>query len=188
MKNQIAFFMAYLRNPGRVGAIAPASRALARSIGAEASRSKPRVLIEIGAGTGAITRALASTGALAMRFIVYERDPKFALLLRKRWPEVEVLNHCASTVNSLTLDEHASVTVVSSLPLISMPVAESRKCIAAMVALISRQPQSVLIQYTYAAPYRRPFKDIPAGWRWRRVGSVWANLPPANVWALERVP
>jgi phosphatidylethanolamine/phosphatidyl-N-methylethanolamine N-methyltransferase len=186
MKNQVAFLMAYLRNPSRVGAIAPASRALVRSITAEANRHESHVLIEIGAGTGAITRALVQAGRTNQRLIVYERDPQFAQLLRKRWPDVEVYNHCASAVNSLQLDEHATVTVVSSLPLISMPQNESQKCIAAMLALISRQPQSRLIQYTYASAKRRPFKDIPAGWRWRRVSSVWANLPPANVWSLEQ--
>ncbi len=186
VKNQVTFLMAYLRSPSRVGAIAPASRALVRSITAEANRNKSHVLIEIGAGTGAITRSLVQAGS-AQRLIVYERDPQFADLLRKRWPDVEVHNHCASAISSLQLDQHATVTVVSSLPLISMPQIESQKCIAAMLALISRQPQSRLIQYTYASAQRYPFKNIPEGWRWRRVSSVWANLPPANVWSLELV-
>lgn len=188
MEHGLAFALGCLRNPRRVGAIAPASRALAQAVREEALRGAPRVLIEVGAGTGAITRALAPAAAALDRFVVYERDARFARLLRVAFPQVEVLNHCASEVDQLVIGVDAPVTLVSSLPLLSMPAHEARRCIDAMLALVSRQPDSRLIQYTYASPYQCPFGGIPPGWRWRRAATVWANLPPATVWALERAP
>lgn len=188
MKHGLAFALGCLRDPRRMGAIAPASRALARAIVSEVWRSHPGVLIEVGAGTGAITRELASSFAALERFVVIERDPDFARLLRHAFPGAEVLNHCASDVNRLSIEARSPVTLVSSLPLLSMPRDEARECVNAMLALIGRQPGSRLIQYTYAAPHLRPFNGIPPGWRWRRSASVWANLPPATVWALERSP
>jgi phosphatidylethanolamine/phosphatidyl-N-methylethanolamine N-methyltransferase len=176
MRHGLAFALGCLRDPRRMGAIAPASRALARAIVSEVRRTEPGVLIEVGAGTGAITRELAASVAAPDRFVVIERDPDFARLLRTAFPLAEVLNRCASNVDSLTIEALSPVTLVSSLPLLSM------------LALIARQPGSRLIQYTYAAPHLRPFNGIPPGWRWRRAASVWANLPPATVWALERVP
>jgi phosphatidylethanolamine/phosphatidyl-N-methylethanolamine N-methyltransferase len=164
MRHGLAFALGCLRDPRRMGAIAPASRALARAIVSEVRRTEPGVLIEVGAGTGAITRELTA------------------------FPLAEVLNRCASNVDSLTIEALSPVTLVSSLPLLSMPRDEARQCVDAMLALIARQPGSRLIQYTYAAPHLRPFNGIPPGWRWRRAASVWANLPPATVWALERVP
>ena len=188
MKHGLAFALGCLRDPRRMGAIAPASRALARAIVSEVWRSHPGVLIEVGAGTGAITRELAMSFAALDRFVVIERDPDFARLLRRAFPLAEVLNHCASDVNQLSIEARSPVTLVSSLPLLSMPRDEARECVNAMLALIGRQPGSRLIQYTYAAPHLRPFNGIPPGWRWRRSASVWANLPPATVWALERSP
>ena len=188
MEHGLAFALGCLRHPRRMGAIAPASRALARAIRDEVLRSEPGVLIEVGAGTGAITRALAPALVAQDRFVVFERDPEFADLLRASFPQLEVLNHCASRVDLLTLAADTPVTLVSSLPLLSMPGDEARQCIEAMLALIARQPRSRLIQYTYAARHLRPFNGIPAGWRWRRSASVWANLPPATVWALEQTP
>ncbi len=188
MKHGLAFALGCLRDPRRMGAIAPASRALARAIVSEVWRSHPGVLIEVGAGTGAITRELATSFAALDRFVVIERDPDFARLLRRAFPLAEVLNHCASDVNQLSIEARSPVTLVSSLPLLSMPRDEARECVNAMLALIGRQPGSRLIQYTYAAPHLRPFNGIPPGWRWRRSASVWANLPPATVWALERSP
>ncbi|WP_157084846.1 class I SAM-dependent methyltransferase [Hydrogenophaga palleronii] len=189
MRHGLAFALGCLRNPRHIGAIAPASRALARAIASEVSRTETGgVLIEVGAGTGAITRELAASSAALDRFVVIERDPDFARMLRRAFPLAEVLNHCASLVDSIPIDVRQPVTLVSSLPLLSMPREEARRCEHAMLALIGRQPGSRLIQYTYAAPHLRPFHGIPPGWHWRRSASVWANLPPATVWALERVP
>ncbi|MBQ0919003.1 MAG: hypothetical protein Q7U09_11165 [Hydrogenophaga sp.] len=188
MDHGLAFALGCLRNPRRVGAIAPASRALAQAVCDEALRGAPGVLIEVGAGTGAITRRLATAARALDRFVVYELDPDFAGLLRIAFPEVEVLNHCASRVDRLVIGADTPVTLVSSLPLLSMPAHEARLCIDAMLALVSRQPHSRLVQYTYASPHLRPFDGIPPGWHWRRAASVWANLPPATVWTLEQVP
>lgn len=187
MRQGLAFALGYLRNPRRVGAIAPASRALAQAILTEVLRTAPGTLIEVGAGTGAITRALLPALVQADRFMVIERDPDFARLLRRSFPDLEVLNHCATRLDALDIDHRSPVTVVSSLPLLSMTRDEAHGCIDAMVALIEGRPGSRLIQYTYASPHLRPFKDIPVGWRWRRAASIWANLPPATVWTLEQV-
>ncbi len=172
MRQGLAFALGYLRNPRRVGAIA--------------MRCAPGTLIEVGAGTGAITRALLPALARADRFMVIERDPGFAQLLRRSFPDLEVLNHCATRLDALDIEKRSPVTVVSSLPLLSMTREEAHGCIDAMVALIEGRPGSRLIQYTYASPHLRPFKDIPVGWRWRRAASIWANLPPATVWTLEQ--
>jgi len=188
MRQRLAFALGYLRNPRHVGAIAPASRALAQAILDEVLRGDARVLIEVGAGTGAITRALMPALEHIERFVVIERDPGFARLLSTTFPGLEVLNRCASSVDQLPLPESHPVTVVSSLPLLSMPKAEVQKCVAAILLLMAHRPGSRLIQYTYAAPHQRPFANIPYGWRWRRVASVWANLPPATIWSLEQTP
>jgi len=186
MRQGLAFALGYLRNPRRVGAIAPASRALAQAILHEVLKAPPKMLIEVGAGTGAITRALLPALARVERFMVIERDPAFAQLLRRCFPDLEVLNHCATRLDALDIDKSGAVTVVSSLPLLSMTRDEARGCIDAMVALIENRPGSRLIQYTYASPHLRPFKDIPVGWRWRRATIIWVNLPPATVWTLEQ--
>jgi len=188
MKHGLAFALGCLRDPRRMGAVAPASRALARAIVSEVWRSQPGVVVEVGAGTGAITQELVTTAAALERLVVIERDPDFARMLHRAYPRAEVLNRCASQVDQLPIQTGSPVTLVSSLPLLSMPRDEARQCVDAMLALINRQPASRLIQYTYAAPHLRPFHGIPPGWQWRRSASVWANLPPATVWALERVP
>ena len=170
MHQGLAFALGYLRHPRRVGAIAPASKALAQAILNEVMRSAPGTLIEVGAGTGAITRALLPALDRAERFMVIERDAGFARLLSRHFPNLEVLNQCATRLDALDIAARSPVTVVSSLPLLSMTRDEAHACVDAMVALIESRPGSRLIQYTYASPHLRPFKEIPVGWRWRRAG------------------
>lgn len=185
MQPHLALALAYLRDPRRVGAIAPASPFLARAMARETRRQAPPVVVEVGGGTGAVTQALLAASPPGTRLLVFERDADFAAQLTARYPQAEIINRCASEVALLELDARCPVTVVSSLPLLSLPPAEARRCIGAMLALIQRQPRSRLLQYTYAAPHRPPFVPVPTGWHWRRVTSIWANLPPATVWALE---
>lgn len=181
----LAFALAWVRDPRRVGAIAPASRALAQAIAREVSRVGPELLLEVGAGTGAITKALADLGPPPDRFFVVERDPGLVRHLHHRFPRAEVLHACATQLHALPLPTARSLVLVSSLPLMSMPREEGRRCVQSMLTLMERVPNARLLQYTYAARHVRPFDQLPPGWRWRRVSTVWANLPPATVWSLE---
>jgi phosphatidylethanolamine/phosphatidyl-N-methylethanolamine N-methyltransferase len=181
----LAFALAWVRNPRRVGAIAPASRALAQAVADEVARVGPELLVEIGAGTGAITQALAAVGPPPQRLFVLERDPGLVRHLHQRFPRAEVLHACASRMHLLPLPEADSLMLVSSLPLLSMPRDEARRCVQAMWKLLESRSNARLLQYTYAARHVRPFDQLPPGWHWRRVRTVWANLPPATVWSLE---
>ena len=182
----LAFALGWVRNPRRVGAIAPASRALAQAMADEVSRVAPDRLVEVGAGTGAITQALARLQLGRERFQVVERDPGFVRRLHERFPQAEVVHGCATRLDRLATDPKTSLVIVSSLPLMSMPREETQACVQAMHSLLEHHAGARLLQYTYAARHVRPF-DAPPGWHWRRVTTVWANLPPATVWSLEAV-
>jgi phosphatidylethanolamine/phosphatidyl-N-methylethanolamine N-methyltransferase len=185
MKTSIVFALGALRDMRRVGAIAPASPGLAAAVTDAASAAPGRIIVEAGAGTGAITRELLARLFGIKRFIVYERDPNYAQLLRQRYPWIETRNECASDMQQLLAGVNEPVTIVSSLPLLSMPKSEVRSCVNAFLAMLAAHPQTRLIHYTYLYPWARPFA-LPAGTlRWRRQAFILANLPPATVWVLE---
>jgi phosphatidylethanolamine/phosphatidyl-N-methylethanolamine N-methyltransferase len=185
MKTSLVFALGALRDMRRVGAIAPASPGLAAAVTDAASAAPGRIIVEAGAGTGAITRELLARLFGIKRFIVYERDPKYAQLLRQRYPWIETRNECASDMQQLLAGVTEPVTIVSSLPLLSMPKSEVRSCVNAFLAMLSANPQTRLIHYTYLYPWKRPFALPPGSLRWRRQSFILANLPPATVWVLE---
>jgi phosphatidylethanolamine/phosphatidyl-N-methylethanolamine N-methyltransferase len=177
--SNLVFFRSLLLNPKSIGAVAPSSPQLSRFIAAHVGSGSAPVL-EIGAGTGAITQELLRNAIDPANLLVIERDAGLAWCLRQKFPSVlvrcEDALHCGQI-----LSEHAmpSVqTVVSSLPLRNMQPDERDAVVKAMVNTLERNGQ--LIQYTYG-----PFCPIPA----RRfdltaecLGRIWTNLPPATVW------
>jgi phosphatidylethanolamine/phosphatidyl-N-methylethanolamine N-methyltransferase len=137
-------------------------------------------VLEIGAGTGPVTRAILERGLNPSRLIVIERDPTLAAYLRRRFPGVNVA--CGDAVHARTILANASVapvsTVVSSLPIRNF---NDRKMMRMMKGILSAvAPGGQLIQYTYAPSCPIPSRRL--GLRAERLGRVWMNIPPATVW------
>lgn len=137
-------------------------------------------VLEIGAGTGAITRALLEGAVHPERLFVIERDPELAAFLKHQFPGVHV--RCSDAINSRRfLSDHAVPyvqTVVSSLPLRNLSPAEMADNVDAMLNSLAQGGQ--LIQYTYAG--RCPIPARRFGLEAECLGRVWQNLPPASVW------
>ena len=180
------FLKQALARPQRVGALLPSSRYLAAAMAREASGAG--LLVELGAGTGAVTRALRDA-CPATPLIAAEIDAELAWHLRLRFPGVDVrAAHAHRLVTELrreALPEQA--VVVSSLPFRSLPRKVHLRTVEAICNFLEDDPTRRLVQYTYQP--RRPF-SLPEHsrllWRWRR--TVWRNVPPAGVWVLQRTP
>jgi phosphatidylethanolamine/phosphatidyl-N-methylethanolamine N-methyltransferase len=115
-----------LNNPGPVGSAVPSSRFLARRIAGFLPRSPKGYVVELGAGTGAITAALLDRGIPADRLISVERSETMVRLLQRRFPSVKVALGDAAKLRMLlkaylTGDSREVSYVVSSLPLRSLP-------------------------------------------------------------------
>ena len=175
----LLFVRSFLCNPLRVGALAPSSPHLSRLMASSIDRDEGTVL-EIGAGTGVITREILHQGVRPQRLLVIERDPALASFLRGQFPEVEV--RCADALRVLHLLHAEGVgkvrTVISSIPLRNLSKADGEKLVRAMMETLT--PDGQLIQFTYAAGC--PVSHTRLGIKAECLGRVWRNLPPAAVW------
>jgi phosphatidylethanolamine/phosphatidyl-N-methylethanolamine N-methyltransferase len=187
-KEALVFALGALREPANVGAVAPASRWLARAVAdtlmREVARGGCRSVVEIGAGTGALTRAILAQGLPIERFVAIESDPRFARWLRRRFARVEVIRGCASQVVQV-LEPGAPTAIVSSLPFRSIPASESRRLVRAIGEALALAAGSVLIQYSYGFGNSPPFPAPASGLRWTVAKRVLMNLLPATVWTLR---
>lgn len=82
--HHVRFLQTYLKQPGVVGAISPSSQALAVAL-SEPYRRHPGAarVLEVGAGTGAITRYLGTILRPGDEFDVCEIQPDFADILER---------------------------------------------------------------------------------------------------------
>lgn len=178
-----AFMMVAFARPSMVGAILPSSRYLARSMAAAADGAE--FLVELGAGTGAITEALRERHP-AVQTVAVEMQEALAAHLHQRFPTIEVRTEPAHLVLADLLQGPAGTVVVSSLPFRSLPPRWREGTSVAIEEFLLAQPGRRLVQYTYQP--RAPFDLSHAdALRWRREAVVWRNLPPAWVWTLSAV-
>jgi hypothetical protein len=86
------FFRQWLRSPKSMGAVIPSSRALARAVSREITWRPGQVIVELGAGTGAISQGLMESGLPPEALMMIELDRPLFEYLRERFPKVRVIN------------------------------------------------------------------------------------------------
>ena len=178
----ITFLRHWLQDPTAVGAIAPSSRHLAAAMADGAANFD--AIVEIGAGTGAITESLV-TRHPNVQLVVFELASSLADKLRRRFPAAQVISGPFHE-NVSALDALPERTVlVSALPFRSLPRRIVRPTVDALATFMRAAPDRHLMQFSYRL--QAPFV-APDDFEWRRVTTVWRNAPPANVWQLSRQP
>lgn len=173
------FLKELVANPREIGAGCPSSPYLGQAMAQEIDGISDGIVLELGGGTGAITRSLLERGVSADRLIVIEQSPTLAVLLRQKFPNVRVIQGDASQVDELLGPDSGKVSaVVSSLPLRSLP----KECVSGIKQQINKllDAEGVYVQFTYDLRLPPLFQQ---GQEFSRKSSqiVWRNFPPARV-------
>ena len=175
------FAQVLLSQPAAVGALWPSSGRLSRSLASRVPSRGDGLVVELGAGTGAVTHALLQRGIAPGRLAVVERSPVFVRYLRARFPGVSVLQGDAAALDELLPGGSRIDAIVSSLPLRSLPAQEVAAIVAQWGALVRNG--SIVVQFTY--DLRESERLSLPGFLHRASDIVWANFPPARVTASE---
>ena len=173
---------AWFRNPLQTGALLPSGSGLAQAMAAQVEPGRGMV-VELGAGTGAITHALIARGVTPQQLVLVEKDPVLVGTLKRCFPEAIVL--CGDAARLKGLLHRAGVarpgTLVSSLPLLGMRSRTRTRVLSQIFDVLDAR--GMLVQFTYS-----PLPPIPhalgsaLGVSGARVARVFWNLPPASVW------
>ena len=126
--NPAMFFRRWLANPLQMGSIIPSSSALCERIVRHTTRAHDEVVLELGAGTGVVSRALLDSGMPPDRLIVVEIVPDMADHLRDVLPGAIVIEGDARALPDLLPRRwHGRIgTVICGIPLVLLPVPEQR--------------------------------------------------------------
>lgn len=175
------FFGLWLQKPLQIAAVTPSSKQLAKVMAELVDFGRPGPVLELGAGTGGITRGLLQAGCPRDRLIALEREPQLAAALRRSFPGIGTIVGDATTLvdHFARLGIDRLCAVVSSLPIKWFPVATQRAIVGPCLALLG--PGGTFLQMTNA--FASPIAINPLGIAGERVAYVWRNLPPAQIWA-----
>jgi phosphatidylethanolamine/phosphatidyl-N-methylethanolamine N-methyltransferase len=137
-------------------------------------------VLELGPGTGVVTRALIERGLKPADIVAIEYNPDFCRQVRAAYPGVEVIQGDAYDLGKTLPPNRQGPfrAVVSSLPLLLRPPEERRALV--LDALRRLAPGGAYIQFSYSP--KPPVPPSPSEYRLDGSRFVVFNLPPARVW------
>ncbi|MCD6039692.1 MAG: ribosomal adenine dimethylase [Gammaproteobacteria bacterium] len=177
-----SFLKALLHNPRETGAIFPSSRFLAKEMAAHVLQNQEGVVVELGAGTGVVTKALLQSGIQPQNIIVVESSKSMVKKLQRCFPTIQIIEGDAAELTTLLAHEKREIhTILSSLPLRSLPKATTQSILKQINTLLSSRGR--YIQFTYSFTQDQFFS--PPHFQHIVSKRIWMNLPPArvDVWA-----
>src|SRR5579872_5187741 len=165
------FFGLWLQKPLQIAAVTPSSKRFAQVMAELVDLDRPGPVLELGAGTGGITRGLLEAGCPRDRLIALEREPSLATALQRSFPGIATIVGDATTLGEhfarLRIDRLCAV--VSSLPIKWFPLAAQRAIVAPCLRLLG--PGGVFLQMTNA--FASPIAIEPLGIAGERIAHVW---------------
>lgn len=177
--NSGLFFRKWLRNPLQMGSIIPSSPALCQRIAAAVVRGPEEFVLELGAGTGVISRTLLAAGVPANKLIVVEIVPEMASNLTASLPGVNAI--CGDAFNlkdALPPDMRTRIgTAICGIPLVLLPLERQQAFVDAVEAVA---PGKGFLLYTYCITSPLPHAKLHVDAK--RMAWTPLNFPPASVW------
>ena len=123
MNENIQFLQAFLKNPGTVGSITPSSPELARRMVAGIRPDVDNVVMELGVGTGAITKFLQDIVPNDESYLGIELDRDLVRSLKKNYPNMKIAR--GNALDAAEIHRKSGLgkvgTIICCLPFVSMP-------------------------------------------------------------------
>jgi phosphatidylethanolamine/phosphatidyl-N-methylethanolamine N-methyltransferase len=183
MNDFTLFLGKFLTQGTAIASLAPSSRWLSRTTVRNIDWEYAGALVELGAGTGPITRVIAQRARPDCRIVVVERDPDFARLLRQRFRDranFDVVEGDVRDLAAILADRGIAQAdhVISGLPVPSFPEDLQRGLFRSIAEIL--RPEGTYNQITelpwiYWRFYRRFFDHVDFVFEPR-------NLPPAGAY------
>ena len=182
------FVRSLVTAPRLMGAVAPSGRPLARAMAKAVGNVRGGLVVELGPGTGPVTRALVEEGLNPNSLVLVEYDSRFCRMLKSRFEPATVIEGDAYDLRGAlaSFANRRISAIVSSLPLLNQPPSRREKLIADAFDLMGAD--GVFVQFTYGFLSPIPAEACVGRFVARGGALVLRNLPPARVWTYRFDP
>jgi len=182
--DEVRFFKGWVSKPRAVGSIVPTSATTARRMASIADANSGLPVLELGPGTGVITRAILERGVKPENLYCIEYAPEFVAHLKRQFPRVNIIQGDAFDLDATLgpLRDTVFDSVVSGVPLLNFPVEQRIRYVE---GILKRIPEGrPIVQLTYG-----PRSPVPPGrgdYRVTRFDFILRNIPPTTLWLYSR--
>lgn len=174
------FFRKFIEKGRTISSAVPSSTSLVAGVLRRVDFTRPATIVELGAGTGAVTTEIVARLRPFHRFVAVENDPDFCNILRRRFPETLLLQADASEIAKPLADMgiHKVDYILSGLPTPNLSAKATVRLWRWLHHALA--PEGLFIQITIAPLVYRKFYDrLFDSVEYR---MVWRNLPPGGVY------
>ncbi|MGF9565373.1 phospholipid N-methyltransferase PmtA [Neorhizobium sp. JUb45] len=181
---EIRFFKGWMDGPKSVGAICPTSSITAKRMASVINPASGLPVLELGPGTGVITKAILERGVAPDNLVSIEYSTDFYQNLVKAYPGVHFVNGDAFDLDKTLGDKSGVIfdSVISAIPLLSFPM---ERRIALLESALDRMPAGrPFMQITYGPI--SPVIAKPDRYKIKHYDFVVRNIPPAQLWVYTR--
>jgi phosphatidylethanolamine/phosphatidyl-N-methylethanolamine N-methyltransferase len=177
------FLKQLIKSAKHTGAIAPSSSFLARKMVSRSKIKNAKTIIELGPGTGAITKEILKKMPKGAALWTFEINQEFVVHLQKKYPKA---NHIQANISSLEkLVEKNNIgridSIISGIPFVSLDKKDCEKIFSEISSIMNETTNLVLFTYSTTK-----FKSFFSWFEKIDVSYVPINLPPAYVLTLKK--
>jgi phosphatidylethanolamine/phosphatidyl-N-methylethanolamine N-methyltransferase len=178
--DEIRFIKGMMSTPKTVGAIMPTSARMANRMASIIDTGSGLPVLELGPGTGVITKAILDKGVKPENLVSVEYSSEFVRHLRGKYPGVNFINGDAFSLAE-TLQSYKGQQfdcVISGIPLLNFPMHQRVKLMEDLLKLIPvGRP---IVQFSYGPV--SPVVARPDSYQIKHFDFIVRNIPPAQIW------
>ena len=174
-----------MKNPGKVGAIAPSSPELAAEMLQGIHPDDHNIVLELGVGTGAVTKYLRDIVPSKDSYLGIELDPNLVKTINEKYPDMNVV--CGNAAECYSIHKESGLGkvryLVCCLPFVSLPRQVSDSVLGEIQKFMDEGCELRIFQYAHgyylppAIKLRESLKNRDG--KSRRSPLVLKNVPPA---------
>lgn len=182
--DRVVFLQQFLRHPRQVGSVIPSSRYMERRVVALADIANAKTIVELGTGTGGITRAILKAMAPDARLVGIEINPRFQELLTCIEDD-RLIAHSGSAEHLVEILHQyrlpAPDAVVSGIPFSTMSPELGKRILSVIADALAPGGRFVAYQVSsQVAKLARPVMGKP------RRQLEFLNIPPMRLYRWDR--
>jgi phosphatidylethanolamine/phosphatidyl-N-methylethanolamine N-methyltransferase len=185
MNENLQFLQAFLKNPLKVGALAPSSPELAAEMLEGIEPDDENIVLELGVGTGAVTKFLRQAIPTRDSYLGIELDADLVKSLKRTFPDMNIVRGNATDAYAIHARSGLGKVryLACCLPFVSLPKEVSDAILDEITKFMDEGCELRIFQYAHgyylppAIKLREYLKDRYG--KSRRSPLVLKNFPPA---------
>lgn len=183
-REDFEFIKGWVKNPGAVGSIKPTGEIAARHMAGLLPIETGLPVLELGPGTGVITREILKRGLEPHKIVSIEYSKKFYDYLVENIPGVNFINGDAfdlgKTLKDIEYKTYAGV--IGAIPLLNIPNQQREETIYESLKLVAGNGPFIQISYGPKAP----IAAVPGKFTVEKSDRIFRNIPPAGIWIYRK--